>query len=208
MTKCFTYYDINYTKLASVVLPHFKTFCQKWQYELVAPVSPVGNPYWSKITILSDLLPTTDYLIYSDIDVKILDFAFDFLSPLQNCDAYVASDNYGICCCFMAFRNTAWSRSFLAAVAGLGRLESDISFTEAKNHEEDISDQHTIKALYRLFPSVREKLLVMDDSFLTNKWLNRKGKIYHFVAHEFTQDDLIKQVKDLCYPRKYITYSD
>lgn len=197
MPKLFTYYDFNYTTVASVVLPHFNDYCSRWNYELVAPVSPVGSPYWDKIKILSELLPTTDYLIYSDIDIKIMDFNFDFVSPLSDCDAYVASDNYGICCCFMAFKNTEWSRQFLTSLHFLNQIESDVKFTEADNYQEDISDQHTLKAFYRLFPSVRNKLKVMGDDFLTNKWLKRPGIVYHLVAHEFTQNSLIQQFKSL-----------
>jgi hypothetical protein len=207
-----TFYDIQnpkYNQIGNITYPGLSEYCKDHNYTFLCETkfdASVKNPYWYKIELVLKHISKFDWIVWCDIDVFVLNKKFNMESIINSCETSkknmaISMDGCGICAGFFMLKNCEWSKKFLDSLLFLNEVKSDIKFTEYENE----GDQLTIKCFYRTFPSVREKLLLLDLNFMadeSNFDFNKDYVLYHLVSHS-NGIDHVKSKLD--YIQSYIT---
>lgn len=156
-------------------------YCERHGYTYVRYrelIDPQRIATWNKLIAVQRELPQFDWVLWLDADALIVNPKQSIeellVSQPHNKEMLFSSDNQGLCAGVFFAKNTGWVHEFLSAVLLLGELPDC-------GH---LYEQKTISSLYRLFPSVEEKLALIPDSIIHYPYseFNPNAFIMHYWA--------------------------
>jgi hypothetical protein len=154
-----TLYDAAYAPLARVTLPPMRAFCARQGLELLICRDlprPDWPASWNKITVLIQHLALNpeDRLLWLDIDVVVVNPAFDLTPHFPVNGIAFSTDENGLCAgAFLV--HGQWGLELLRTVEFLGEPKG------AKKWEQD-----TFKELVPRFPSVRAHISTIGQEVM------------------------------------------
>lgn len=205
--KVLSYYTDFYSDLGIVNSQRWKSYCDKHGFEFKCPVlEDQKHPYWKKMELWIDELNTTthDYIIWTDIDVAVLNMNTSIYSIIesnlltQNSPILISSDDQGLCCGFIIIKNCEWSKEFFKTCNFL----RDVVYDKEKIYSpvRKLEDQSCIKYLYDGFENVQQNIVLLDQQIISHPRIGSSSATF---AHHFWwtnnphKTDLINYIKHL-----------
>lgn len=201
------YYNEKFKPLYDVSKSGFTELCKNKNYthnEVYLQEEDYKKIMMSKLSVIYNTLITTnaDYIIYSDIDVKIIDPHFDIFEKYNfNKDITFSRDCYGLCAGFMVIKVSDFSKQFFSTCMYLGcHSQKECEFVnqllnwDGKYDTSDDTDQELIKSLYYSYPNIRDNVDVELPEWIISNPMSTEPGIFahHYWTRTFGIDQTIE----------------
>lgn len=167
-----------------------RQYCEKFGYTYICyreRINPALIPTWNKLIAVRENLARFDWVFWLDADALIVNPTQrieDIVAPYESGkDMLFSSDDCGLCAGVFFAKNTPWTDRFLESVLLLGELPDC----------EHLYEQKTIRTLYSLFPSVRERIGLIPPSVIQFPYAEHNSQA--FVHHYWAISQRFEQVE-------------
>ncbi len=144
----------------------------------------------NKLKIISNELSNcdTDYLVWIDLDVFILDLHFKLESITTEHNFIFSKDDNVLCSGFIIIKNDYYARKVFDTLSFLNEIKPDVQIKESLQYGGFLTengnkfDQNTYKTIFNYFSQFTNNIGFIDDTIIQNPGsvFNKNAFAFHF----------------------------
>lgn len=193
--KIISYYTDTYSKIGELNKKRWQQYCDIHGYEFSCPKLPEqSTPYWKKMELWLNELETSthDYIVWTDIDVLVLNMEKKISDFIIDCPISISSDDCGLCCGFIIIKRCDWSINFFKSAYF---FKDVIEEKERLHSTRKLEDQSCIRYLWDGFYSVKNNIQLLDQTIISHPriGIQENSFAHHFWGNPIENRDLIYQ---------------